>query len=879
MSFLPSPSPTPLSSTDKMQVIQNCSDESSPPLVELQYPVLSTDSWNRSWPSDRSASEMTPSEGHSDDTGSSLGDSAYEILGDSTILTSDDEDCDDATDSVVSVGEHTPADVTSLADTENSDGASQAELGDASAEVPEGPGEPAEVTRSNLTIKDPATGAHATLEFEEPPSSDGDVAVVHTLRTFDESETLKILKQLGAEESPARLTATIRQSMTGRRLDIEEPFRVLYVGDTSEKEAIIAKLASALAVPVLASSSQPAVQHHSSRFNVVPVSFDDSGSPEVELIDSLGLELVVNECTAALSQKVDNEPDIIGLFLNRSVWYLSRWTSKGFVREGCLSWKLPHLAVIFCSAEDAGSARETRLIAQSFMARHDVATLMISHSSLSEMPTENFSLNPHSLHFCLESRDLKWPNNRVIKRLPIDLSSFLAINARQLNRNLAYLTGQHGEKGSGGVERPMRNSRTRCIMATPEDVEKFSQRTSETASGAHLFRPREGQEWRALILLGVLMLCVLAGTSSTLLYHKFGGVTRSAQRGNDQHGVGWTTASSTAAPVAGASPTPPPRALSALIPGANVGTSLSTDRPDSKSLALLSSQEDLIKMLRTPSLSALNQSDEFKIQIVGDCHIILRPPQKLVLLRKSPSLLVKVVRHGQAVNVELSKLFEGVYALQFQREDAWGVMNVTVSTKSKPFLEQTFQADFGTPWLKLNEWRKAAYNFSMQLQNGLRQAHTEVEESLARMGMEVQTAFRQVIRSGRNKGQNAGSLQGSSLGKAARKAKQLSDEVEMRRIALLKELDNYGTGVFEALARRVAELTSSNAELLRVRDKMHELGVRASKTLTVQRAQQQARRLWSTVLSKREQRWKTKARSPRRKERTHRRRFYEGWRR
>lgn len=58
----------------------------------------------------------------SDDRINLLGDSTHGILGGSTLLTSDNGDRDDNTDSVVSLDEHVADDVVGLADTEASEG-------------------------------------------------------------------------------------------------------------------------------------------------------------------------------------------------------------------------------------------------------------------------------------------------------------------------------------------------------------------------------------------------------------------------------------------------------------------------------------------------------------------------------------------------------------------------------------------------------------------------------------------------------------------------------------------------------------------------------------------------------------------------------------
>jgi hypothetical protein len=51
--------------------------------------------------------------------------------------------------------------------------------------------------------------------------------------------------------------------------------------------------------------------------------------------------------------------------------------------------------------------------------------------------------------------------------------------------------------------------------------------------------------------------------------------------------------------------------------------------------------------------------------------------------------------------------FDGVYALEIPREDAYGTLNVSLWTTSKPTVNETFQVDFGTSWLKASVWNRA----------------------------------------------------------------------------------------------------------------------------------------------------------------------------
>ena len=71
-------------------------------------------------------------------------------------------------------------------------------------------------------------------------------------------------------------------------------------------------------------------------------------------------------------------------------------------------------------------------------------------------------------------------------------------------------------------------------------------------------------------------------------------------------------------------------------------------------------------------------------------------------------MFVEVTRNGEAISSELSKLFDGVYTVVIPRDDAWGLMNVSVQTKSKPVMKETFELDFGMPWFKLTGWKKMA---------------------------------------------------------------------------------------------------------------------------------------------------------------------------
>jgi len=130
-------------------------------------------------------------------------------------------------------------------------------------------------------------------------------------------------------------------------------------------------------------------------------------------------------------------------------------------------------------------------------------------------------------------------------------------------------------------------------------------------------------------------------------------------------------------------------------------------------------------LLLEPTPLAANDSQEFKVHIIGDNNIILRPPQQYITARKPPPMFVEITRNGEAIDSELSKLFDGVYTVVIPSDDAWGLMKVSVHTKSKPLIKESFELDFGRRWLKLTGWKKMATQQKEKLMKLAEQASIE----------------------------------------------------------------------------------------------------------------------------------------------------------
>ena len=621
---------------------------------------------------------------HSDDGAGLLSESTYEILNESSLLLTDDEDEGSSVNSFDD--DYSVEDINNVEDTDSDS------LHEFTPEVHDHPGIPSFGGLDELRMESSANTLREEpipvnqIEFEEPPYRSGLVSVMHTLQEYTSEEASKILSALRSETTPDRLLCTLRQTMCQELLCLDEPFRFLYVGAPSAKEEIFNKLGAALALPVVeGSSSTTSSDSKSSRFNVVPItSFGMKSSPEVELIESFGVEMSIDICNHAERAKVDGRPDTLSLCLNGNQWIRSIHDDDGFRLEAP-NWKLPHLAVVFCSEEDTLEEKLTRVYTRSFVDRHAVPTLVISQKPLFKL-SENHNLDTRGIHMCLESRSAT-SGDHCHKRLPIDLATFTSLDVRQMNRNLACITGL-----VKSVEVPQLNGLPCENTSLMRDVEKRPHPTNGLASSIHWVRNNKPRgDMMMLAAVGWIFICVVGGlfVTASMKFLRNTGDNAANTPVSPLH----VTASETILPSTTLT-TP-----SSLLKSSTVVHTKPTLCGYSEGLAR--------SLLLEPTPLAANDSQEFKVHIIGD-NIILRPPQQYITARKPPPMFVEITRNGEAIDSELSKLFDGVYTVVIPSGDAWGLMKVSVHTKSKPLIKESFELDFGRRWLKLTGWKKMA---------------------------------------------------------------------------------------------------------------------------------------------------------------------------
>ncbi|OAA55572.1 hypothetical protein SPI_08256 [Niveomyces insectorum RCEF 264] len=612
-----------------------------------------------------------------------------------------------------------------------------------------------------------ATPLVQSIEFSEEADVNvylEKVSVKHTIREFTEAETVAIAANMGmaGTNPPKRLAATIRQTMSHHCLPIREPLRVMYVGSDAGYNDIMYKISSALLASTSSSAASPSSppslpspsnrsargseQHHMtmpSIYNIMPLSsFGSTKVPEIDEIQLMGVSeynIKVERCAKA------NETVYEGnAFPNDTVYSITLDSEKTYLSVFCPSgsivtpqWSLPHVAVFYVSGNDDREAEATRNAAWEFMTRHAVPSIFISHTqAFSRSPSagrwQNF-VDQAAVHLCLESRDTERP--MAPERLPIDLVSFLNIDARQMNRNLAYLTGLHDTPGATTKTRKTHNAVGRAhgdagdiiarlasclrLLGLGNDPRpELSRLLSETCELL------KAQSWKTLVAAAISALLwsyVVFFVVSLLPALNF--LSSSAAAASSPSGVRAFPPSSTPVLVVPSVSSTTGTATSAAcsVPSLTptVTISLTSTRTVEVRVPALSSsttqahfggfltdrahqhQHYQKKDLRIVASSEI-KSTGCSIQVYSNHEILVKVPSetKTMWLAKG-AIDIDVWRGQDVLKSKLSTTDEGLI-IEISKRDAYGVMNVSIVTTRRPKINETFAVDFGKPtgaWL------------------------------------------------------------------------------------------------------------------------------------------------------------------------------------
>ena len=705
--------------------------------LNLKFPTISVHGTPAGWLSRSQLVTMTSQQDDNlcDDTSSSLGDSSYDFVDDRSIATTDDEDQDAMTESITSSDGHEfdQSNVRHLqsrsqdprgmsSHTEGSNNSNNQEPCSESDPPSFGREPDLQAVTDQIPTKQLQQEA---IEFVEPSVTNLNfsrpIEVSHTLKTIDgKNAPVSNFNLNMLERRSGKVAVSVRQTMTSHGIQLRgRPYKILYVGDSSTRDVIVQKIATALAASLNNSFSPNSERRRSSKFNVVPISvFGEEDSPEVVLIDSSGLEMSVEECSFASFARNEGGNDSILMQLSDGSQVTSAWSGSKFIISD--DWKIPDIAIFCLSERDSVAVKQTRRIARSFMSRHAVQTIVVTEDSHWDSHADAMTLDYLTPHIHLESLEPMDPNcTRTVRRLPIDLATFLRIDAGQMNRNLACLDAARvSSKGCAPSKvKPGRSSHDR--LSFQEICNAFvADFRKDGLKGLNRYEYMAGF---AVMLMSVLGIVVVGFGLTGIL-----GASRvSNSRVFPINEASSSVLSVSSSTIVTAAPLSPPSfsALSATLASSTQAASTPAQVSPVRSL---STDIDIASFLLDAYALAPNKSEQFKVHVLGDRHIVLRPPHCFSKMKKAPKLLFSVTRGDQKLDHEISTLFDGVYALQIPREDSYGMLNFAVWTESKPKIEESFELDFGSSWFKVQGWKKACRVLTESIREDLNSVQTHL---------------------------------------------------------------------------------------------------------------------------------------------------------
>lgn len=555
------------------------------------------------------------------------------------------------------------------------------------------------------------------IEFEEPVASHVQhVSVKHIIYDSKIPTAFTNARKMNSEllepdHSASSVRVIIRQTMAKQNLSSREPLRILYNGSDSAKHDIILKIASSIAA-----SSDNNVQS-SKLFNVLPISdFESDQPPEVELMHSSQYQIVVDTVASAMQYDNGDERMAVRLVLeDHPVPYMSSPQDDAYIVQP--AFKLPHIGVFYCTDTDTQLQINTRMAAYTFLTHYRIPAVFISHESrMRRTPVPGVMLDSHALHMCLESRDVEG-RTTSIRRVPVDLASFDSIDARQMNRHLAYLTGlyEHPPPAEAVTEKSSSLfAITRDHVCTP-------------------FRPPRSNWLSSFVLL---LICTLAslpqffssyGSFSTTSININGNITR-----DDIRQVEQCLESSTPTPIllipsstVAAANTYTTNSISNAVVPYDVNSQIFDTADEKRSLLPLDGMFPRLKAnnanhISVPSEEHLQQQRFNRGSVkpakekgrgndpsLVDCEAGIDEYNEVLL--KMPlsttkswfsfgSVILNVTREDVPVQTERTYLIPEGIVLRFSRQDAYGTLKIHIFPSKKSNSVRTCSVEFRSSW-------------------------------------------------------------------------------------------------------------------------------------------------------------------------------------
>lgn len=577
----------------------------------------------------------------SDEAGSSIDDSTYELLGDSLIEASDDEA---HTESLASTDAPTPDDASEFSEDDDEfekqfDDVRDS-LGSLNNEATESQLDPQLLTSgesSTLTeIPDPMSGSEDSRRVQLEEQLTDSSGVVHgskVIRSLPDqtSDLPPVFKQYDCSE----IRLVVRAALSERPIPTPESYKILYVG--MPEPWLVDVITSQIGNALIASPS-------SSRSVMVGGQIEPYG-PVIHTYRCTNFVTVISETGEASCAKFSLDD-------GRHITIASQPASN--------SENQPDL-VIFCHPSITGSAKD----AQDFSSAREVVRRQsfpcIDLAQARPYGEGVSTYNSQSLSVCVEGRNNKSDDYKLKEVLPLDHYLFSELEPSQLNRHLAHISPH-------------------LTMSASEP--SLQPQGSVVSSASHDFIKKTKMSWKGVFktlfgfvaMTGILSAYFLNSALWPMVMHSVSNINVQPFMPTSD-----SISSTTLSSIALTAPT---------VVSAPVSRSLLRD------LVSVPSKEET-KLKREKTKKAEESINIFDLEKTGEHQFVLCPSLNFSSDRKKPQIQIHVSRNSQTIPIRSNRSINGVYVVDLEKEYPLSRFNVSIITHSQPTLRQSFSLSLG----------------------------------------------------------------------------------------------------------------------------------------------------------------------------------------
>lgn len=579
----------------------------------------------------------------SEEPGSSLDDSTYELLTDSLIETSDDEA---HTASIASTSDdHTQDDGSIFGDDDDDDDfettdraldasiqSMHAAAADDDLETPlETGGEDSMLTMVPDHMD--GSGGSRMIQLDEEPTEDPEVSLGTTIvRSFptQTEELPKVLETYGQTQ----VQLGVKVALSSRYITTPESYKILYLGLPEQWV-------------------QDNITHHIHAALTASPSKTRSVMVRGQM-EPLGTVIDTYRCTRLeiMGSDITRPPIQVHIDDGRHIKIDRRKKPKFDL-------------VILCHTQKRDYATDVQSYDSLRTALRQHSTPMIELSEIKPYGAGNHTYDMRSLVASVEGRSDDEADFELLEVLPLDVFSFCELEPAQINRHLALISPHLLPP----VVEVSPKTRFSAVTDTVRAIGK-QLRTGAPATTKVLLL--------SIALAAMLSAFVLSPVYMPLLLQK------SAEVATEPSMVAVSPASS------------PSITSSAVISSsiASIPSPSSSAASVPKGLTIVAPQSEQLKPKQVNDKKD-DRAKGFDIQTAGEKQFVLTPSKELASSRKKPQLQIEVFRNATSVPVRYVRTITGEYFVDLKDEYPFGKFNISIASYSKPLLCQSFEVNLG----------------------------------------------------------------------------------------------------------------------------------------------------------------------------------------